>query len=212
MKKYAVIGLGRFGESVARHLAEAGEQVLAVDINEEKVREIATSVFCAVCADMRDPGDAAEIGLGGLDAVIVAMSGSLEASVTSVILAKEAGVPFVLAKAKDDIQSRILKKVGADRVMIPERESGERVARRLCSENLVDFIELSERIVLAETEIRPEWRGKSLAELGLRKRLGFNVIGIREGEEFTVNIDPSKPLPDGGTVLIVADAEHLSDF
>ena len=212
MQKYAVRGLGKFGQSVARELAQSGADVLAVDINEDKVREIATAVSCAVCADLRDPNAAAEIGLAGRDTVIVATSGSLEASVIAVILAREAGASLVLAKAKDDIQSRILEKVGADRVLVPERESGVRVARSLCSEGMVDLIELSDRVHLVEVEIQPEWQGKSLAALNLRKRLGFNVIGIRGEDGLEVNIDPAKPLPGRGTVLIIADAKRLSQI
>ena len=212
MQKYAVIGLGKFGQSVARELAQSGADVLAVDIKEDKVREIATAVSCAVCADLRDPNAAAAIGLAGRDTVIVATSGSLEASVIAVILAREAGASLVLAKAKDDIQSRILEKVGADRVLVPERESGVRVARSLCSEGMVDLIELSDRVHLAEVEIQPEWQGKSLAALNLRKRLGFNVIGIRGEDGLEVNIDPAKPLPERGTVLIIADAKRLSQI
>lgn len=212
MQKYAVIGLGIFGQSVARELAQSGADVLAVDINEDKVREIATAVSCAVCADLRDPNAAAAIGLAGRDTVIVATSGSLEASVIAVILAREAGASLVLAKAKDDIQSRILEKVGADRVLVPERESGVRVARSLCSEGMVDLIELSDRVHLVEVEIQPEWQGKSLAALNLRKRLGFNVIGIRGEDGLEVNIDPAKPLPGRGTVLIIADAKRLSQI
>ena len=128
----------------------------------------------------------------------------------AVILATEAGASLVIAKAKDDIQTRILKKVGADRVLVPERESGVRVARSLCSERMVDLIELSDRVHLAEVEIQPEWRGKSLAVLNLRKKLGFNVIGVRDEAGLTVNIDPAKPLPECGTVLIIADAKQLS--
>lgn len=212
MQKYAVIGLGKFGQSVARELAQLGADVLAVDINEDKVREIATAVSCAVCADLREPNAAAAIGLAGRDTVIVATSGSLEASVIAVILAREAGASLVLAKAKDDIQSRILEKVGADRVLVPERESGVRVARSLCSEGMVDLIELSDRVHLVEVEIQPEWQGKSLAALNLRKRLGFNVIGIRGEDGLEVNIDPAKPLPGRGTVLIIADAKRLSQI
>ena len=212
MQKYAVIGLGKFGQSVARELAQSGADVLAVDINEDKVREIATAVSCAVCADLRDPNAAAAIGLAGRDTVIVATSGSLEASVIAVILARDAGASLVLAKAKDDIQSRILEKVGADRVLVPERESGVRVARSLCSEGMVDLIELSDRVHLVEVEIQPEWQGKSLAALNLRKRLGFNVIGIRGEDGLEVNIDPAKPLPGRGTVLIIADAKRLSQI
>lgn len=212
MQKYAVIGLGKFGQSVARELSQLGADVLAVDIKEDKVREIATAVSCAVCADLREPNAAAAIGLAGRDTVIVATSGSLEASVIAVILAREAGASLVLAKAKDDIQSRILEKVGADRVLVPERESGVRVARSLCSEGMVDLIELSDRVHLVEVEIQPEWQGKSLAALNLRKRLGFNVIGIRGEDGLEVNIDPAKPLPGRGTVLIIADAKRLSQI
>ncbi|MBQ7794243.1 MAG: TrkA family potassium uptake protein [Clostridia bacterium] len=208
-KTYAVIGLGKFGTSVALELAEAGADVLAIDSNEEMVREIAPFVTCAMRADVRDAAAVAELGLSNVDVAIIATSGSLDASVTAVIFAKDAGVPFVIAKAHDEIQMRILKKVGADRVLIPEQESGVRVARSVLSENYVDFIELSKNLRLIEFTIKPEWVGKSLAELDLRKKHRLNIIGIRIDDELKINFDPTMQLPDNCSVLLIADRHDL---
>lgn len=209
-KSYAVLGLGKFGRSVAIELSNAGANVLAVDINEDLVQDIAPYVTYAMKADVCDPGAIAELGLSNMDVVVVATSGRLDSSVTATIFAKDAGVPFVIAKAQDDIQSRILKKVGADRVLIPEHESGIRVARSIFSENFIDFIELSERLRMVEVSIKPEWVGKSLAELHLRKKHNINVIGIRDNGELQINVDPEKPLPDGCSILLIADRRDIS--
>ncbi len=209
-KSFAVLGLGKFGKSVAIELSNAGAEVLAVDENEELVQEIAPFVECAMKGDVCDISVLSELGLSNMDAVVVATSGSLDASVTATIFAKEEGVPVIVAKAQNEIQSRILKKVGADRVLIPEHESGVRVARSLFSEYFIDFIELSDRLRLIEAALKPEWAGKTLAELNLRKKHNINVVGIRENGNLKVNVDPDRPLPPGCSLLLIADRRELA--
>lgn len=209
-KSYAILGLGKFGRSVASELAAAGADVLAVDINETLVREIAPYVTHAVKANLCDQNAIEALGLSNMDVVVVATSGRLDASVTATIFAKEAGVPFIIAKAQDDIQSRILKKVGADRVLIPEHESGVRIAHSIFSDNFIDFIELSDRVRLIETSVNPEWVGKSLAELNLRKKYHINIIAIRIDGRLYTDIDPQRPLPAGCSILLTADRNDIS--
>ncbi len=208
-KTYAVIGLGRFGWSVATELSQAGAEVIAVDTNEDRVREIAPLVTLSICGNICDSGVSEEIGLCDADVAVIATSGNLEASVTAVIFAKDAGVPFVIAKAHNKVQKRILEKVGADKVLIPEQESGVRIARSILSENYVDFIELSKTLRLVEFQIKPEWIGKSLADLDLRKKYRLNVVGIRIGDEVKTAIDPLLPLPDSCSMLIMAEKNDL---
>lgn len=209
-KSFAVLGLGKFGQSIALELSKAGAEVLAVDSNEDKVQEMASYITYAVTADICDTMAMNALGLSNMDAVIVAVTGSLDASVMGTIYAKEAGVPFVLAKAKDEIHSRILQKVGADKVIIPEHASAIRIARNIISGNFIDFIELSENIRMIEIAIRPEWSNRSLKDLNLRKKYNINVIAIRQDGEIVITPDPDMPLTSDITLLIIADKKALS--
>lgn len=209
-KSFAILGLGKFGQSIALELAKAGAEVLAIDIDEERVQETASYITYAVTADICDTMAMDSLGLSNMDAVIVAVTNSLDASVMGTIYAKEAGVPFVLAKAKDEIHSRILEKVGADRVVIPEKSTGIRIARNIISGNFIDFIELSTNIRMIELTIRSNWVNRSLKELDLRKKYNINVIAIRQNEEIVLTPDPDMPLTSDISLLIIADKKDLS--
>lgn len=211
-KSFAVLGLGKFGRSVAREMACAGADVLAVDIDEEHVHGIADVAACAMVVDVCDSEAMSELGLSNMDGVIIAITESLDASIMATILAKEAGVPMVIAKAKDEIHARILEKVGADRIVIPEKESGVRMARCLISGNFIDFIELSDRISMVEIQVKPEWVGKNLKELCLREKAGVNVIALRMGKELTVSIDPEQQLEQGSTLWITIDKRNIRNL
>ena len=149
------------------------------------------------------------LGLSNMDGVIVAITGNLNASVMATILCKEAGVPYIIAKVGDNIQATILKKVGADRVIIPEKESGIRVAQTILSTNLKEFIELSDKVNIIEVNIRPEWIGKSLKELNLRQKYNINVIGVRETNELKMNINPDKKFENNCTLIVVINKEDI---
>ena len=209
-KSIAVLGLGKFGSSVARECAQADVDVLAIDVDEDRVNAICDEVTCAVACDVCDTARMMTFGLSNMDAVVVAITGNLHASVMATILAKEAGVPMVLAKSGDAVHTKILQKLGADRVIIPESESGRRVAHSLLSGKFVDFIELSERIRLIEMLPRPEWVGKSLRELNLRKTQSINVVAVRRGDELIGNLDPEKPLPKDCTMIIMVDRKDIA--
>lgn len=208
-KSYAVIGLGKFGESIAIELAKAGADVLALDNDAEKVHEVASYVTRSMQVDVCDVETMNSLGLSNMDAVIVAITGNLNASVMATILCKEAGVPYIIAKVGDNIQATILKKVGADRVIIPEKESGIRVAQTILSTNLKEFIELSDKVNIIEVNIRPEWIGKSLKELSLRQKYNINVIGIRENNELKMNINPDKTFENNCTLIVVINKEDI---
>lgn len=208
-RSYAVIGLGEFGISVATELMKSDFEVLVVDNNEEKVQEIADSVTMAVQADVCDRKAMQGLGLSNMDGVIVCMSGSLEASIMAILFAKECNVPFVLAKSKNRIQTAIFEKIGADRVITPEHDAGIRAARSVIEGNFVDFFELSDRIKMIEIRMKPEWIGKSLASLDLRKKYRLNVVAIRQNGELTVNVDPSMPLDEKSTMLVTIDKKDL---
>lgn len=210
-QSFAVIGLGKFGSHVAMELAAAGASVLAVDINEERVADIAEYVTYAVRADVCDSKAIQSLGISNMDAVIVAITGSLDASIMATILAKEAGVKLVIAKAKEEMHAKILKKTGADRVIIPERESGIRVAHNILAGNFLEFIEISQRVRMVEVEIKPEWVGKTLRELKLRNKYQVNVIALKESMDSDVmmNIDPDMKLKEGMSLWLVVDKNNV---
>ena len=209
-KSFAVIGLGRFGESIATELANAGADVLAVDIDKDRVRALADIVTCAVTVDIRDTEAMESLGLSNMDAVIIAVTQSLDISILATIYAKECGVPYVVAKSKDEIHTRILKKIGADKIIIPERETGIRIARHLLTGNIINLVELSDTIRMIEIDIRPEWAGHTLRELDLRKKEKINVIALRSNGELDVSPDPDKVLTSDITMLITIDKKTLN--
>lgn len=210
-KSYAVIGLGRFGAAIAAELARAGAEVLAVDQDEERVHELSSLVTCAVKADVCDAEIMDSLGISNMDGVVVAITESLDASIMATIYAKEAGVGYVLAKARDAIHARILEKVGADKVIIPEKESGVRMARNMISGSFLDFIELSDRVRMIELPVKEEWIGKTLIELDLRKKKQINVVAVRDVDgEVYVNFEPDRPLQGGMSMFVTVDRNNIA--
>lgn len=208
-KSFAIFGLGKFGASVARELSQAGADVMAFDIDEEKVHEIASFVTRAMKVDVCDIETMESLGLSNMDGVIIAITGNLDASIMATIVCKELGVPYVLSKSGDQIHATILQKLGADKVIVPEKESGIRVARSLMAGNIREFIELSDRIRMIELSAKPEWIGKTLRELNLRQKHGINVIGIRKDNEILINFDPDTPIDNTYSFVVVLDKKDL---
>ncbi len=209
-KEFAVFGLGRFGWSVAMTLAQSGCEVLAVDDNEDKINEIANHVTYAVKAHIADMETLQSLGLSNFDGAVVAMGEDLEASVMTTILVKELGVPYVLAKAQTDLQARILKKVGADMIIFPEKETGIRIANNLIMGNFFDAVELSSTFSLMEMDPLKEWRGRSLKELNLRVKYQINVIGIKRNGELDIAPNADVPLTEGITMVVIGNNEILN--
>lgn len=209
-KTYAVFGLGRYGLAVAKELLASGVEVIAVDSDENKVNAAASEIPVCKCADITDPDVIRQLGIGGIDVVIIAMAGSLEACVMAVTLCKEAGVKTVIAKCGSEMHQKILKRVGADVVVFPENESGVRLAKNLLSSGFVDMITLSKDFSMVELEIRPEWVGKSLLELNLRKKYAINVVAIKKSDKLTVNINPEEKLSADSSLIVIANPAKLS--
>lgn len=209
-KTYAVFGLGRYGLAVAKELLASGVEVIAVDSDENKVNAAASEIPVCKCADITDPDVIRQLGIGGIDVVIIAMAGSLEACVMAVTLCKEAGVKTVIAKCGSEMHQKILKRVGADVVVFPENESGVRLAKNLLSSGFVDMITLSKDFSMVELEIRPEWVGKSLLELNLRKKYAINVVAIKKADKLTVNINPEEKLSADSSLIVIANPAKLS--
>lgn len=206
---YAILGLGRYGMAVAKELVENGADVLAVDHNEELVNDAISELPVCRCADITDPEVIKQLGISNIDVVIIAVSGSLETSVMATTLCKEAGVKNVIVKCSNEMHAKILSRIGADKVVLPERESGIRLAKNLLSSGFVDIIELTSNISLVEIDVKPEWVGKSLIDLNLRKKYSSNVIAIQQNNDVTTDINPAKPLEETMKMIVVADKTKL---
>ena len=206
---YAVLGLGRYGRAIAKELVESGAEVLAVDTDEEIVNEAITDIPFCKCADFTEPEVIKQLGISNMDVVIVATASNLEASVMATMLCKEAGVKTVIAKCADEMHQKILSRIGADRVVFPEKESGTRLANNLISSGFVDIIELSKDISMVELDVRPEWVSKTLVELNLRKKYSINVVAIKMNDEVNMDIDPHTVLTDAMKLIVVANVSKL---
>ena len=209
-KEFVVLGLGRFGKSVATTLAESGCEVLVVDVDENIINEIADKVTYAVKADATDSDTLKTLGISNFDGAIIGMGENLEASVMATILVKELGIPYVLTKAHSELHARILKKVGADMVVFPEKETGIRIANNLMSDNFFDAIELSSTFSLMDIEALDIWIGKSLRDLKLRTTLKINVIGIRKKENLNINPAADDAIEKGDVLVIIGNNETLN--
>lgn len=182
MKQIVVIGLGRFGTSVATELYKMGHEVLAVDSRMDVVEDIADQVTHAVCANATDEAELRALGIENFDVAVVSIGTDLQASILVTMLCKEMGVKFVLTKASTEMHAKVLTRVGADKIVFPEREMGERVAHNLVSTNLLEFIELSPDYSLVEIEVPHAWVAASMKELNLRVNYGINVMAIRHSD------------------------------
>lgn len=209
-QSYAVFGLGRYGIAVAKELVRHGAEVLAVDSDEELVNAAITEIPYCKCADITEPEVIKQLGIANIDVVIIAMASSLEASVMATMLCKEIGVKTVIAKCATDMDCKILSKVGADRVVFPESESGIRLAKNLLSSGFVDIMDLSNDVSMVELAVKPEWEGKNLIELNLRKKYSINVVAVIEDKNVRIDIDPEKPLLHSMRLIVIADRSKLA--
>ena len=189
MKSYIVIGLGRFGSQAAKRLCELGCEVLAIDHNSELVQPIANQVTQAVVADARDKEVLRALGAKDFQCAIVAIGDNLADSVLATMNLKELGVPYIVCKASDETHRQVLMKLGADRVVIPEQEHADRLAKNLSSPNVLDYIELSEEYGIIEIPAPKAWVGKSLKELNVRAKLDVNIIAVEKGRK--INVSPA---------------------
>lgn len=209
-KTYAVFGLGRYGFSVAKELNSSGAEVLAVDSREEIVNDAADFLPICKCADVTDPDVIKRLGVSNIDTVIIAMAGNLEASVMATTLCKEAKVETVIVKCANEMHCKILSRIGADIVVLPEIESGTRLAKNLLSSGFIDMIELSKDVSMVELDIKDEWENKTLLNLDLRKKYSINVVAIKENDSVDVNVDPTKPLNKNMKLIVIANTSKLN--
>ena len=209
-KTYAVFGLGRYGIAVARELVDNGMEVIAVDTKQKIVNDAAAYLPVCKCADISDSEVISRLGIGNIDRVIVCMANSLEASVMAITLCKEAGVKTVIAKCANEMQQKILLRVGADQVVFPENESGIRLAKNLLSSGFIDMISLSNEVSIVEIDVKNEWCGKNLIELNLRQKYGFNIVAIKKGKTVNTNVNPEQALDAESTLIVIANTSKLA--
>lgn len=209
MKQFAVIGLGRFGSSLARTLTRMGYEVLAVDSDEKKVEDMTDAVTHCVKADALDDTVLKSLGIRNFDIVIVAIGHDIQSSILLTVKLKEMGVKKVVAKANTDLHGKVLEKVGADIVVFPERDMGERVAKWLVSNNIIDQINLSPEYSLVELSATRLFIGKSLQELALRKKYGITVLAIRRQDDLIVSPQAGLVVQEGDILILVGRNSKL---
>ena len=210
MKSYIVIGLGRFGTEVARQLYAHGCEVLAVDSNEDLVNQVSSDVTHAVVADARDKGVLRALGAAEFECAVVAIGGNLGNSVLATMNLKELGVLKIVCKAHDETHRQVLMKLGADQVVIPEKENAARLARSLSSPNVLEYIELSEEYGIIEVPAPKRWQDKTLKELNVRAKLGVNIIAVERGSKIDVSPAADYRIMADDVLVVLGDADALS--
>lgn len=207
-KSIAVLGLGKYGMSLAQNMYDMGADVLIVDRNEDLLEDCADFSTAAICADLENEDEVAALGLKNMDIVVVAMGGNLAASILCVAVAKEQGVPKIVAKSATNRMSSILKKIGADKVIIPEEFSGQQSARILASDVFLDYFQVDNTLCMVEMKPLAKWVGKDLRELNIRKHYKVYVVAVKEGEHWEI-IDPDRVMKEEDELLIVSDKDAL---
>ncbi|MUG71066.1 MULTISPECIES: potassium channel family protein [Paenibacillus] len=211
--QYAVIGLGRFGSSLAKELIQLGYEVMGIDMDEEAVEEMSEELTHVVVADSTDEDVIRSLGIRNFDCVIVAIGDDIQASILTTILLKDIGVKMVVAKALSELHGKVLHKIGVDRVIFPERDMGIRVAHQLVSPNLLDYIELSKEYTIAELAVPKCLDGLSLKELDTRARYGCSVVAINK-KHGDVIIAPTATdtVDEKDVMVIIGTNEQIEHF
>lgn len=207
-KSIAVLGLGKYGASLAKNMYEMGADVLIVDQDQDKLKELNAFCTAAVCADITNEDEVISLGLKNMDIVAVAMAGNLAASIMAVAVAKEQGVPLIVAKSSSDRMTSILKKIGANKVIVPEEYGGEQSARILSSDTFLDYFKVDGNLCMIEINPLQKWIGKNMMELNVRKNYNANVIALKRGSSWKI-LDPAEALNADDLLLIVVERKDL---
>lgn len=209
MKQFVVIGLGRFGTSVAKTLAYKYYDVLAIDIDETKVQEISAEVTHAVNLDATNKEALNNLGVNNFDIAVVSIGSDLQANILTTLILKELGVTEVVAKAQDSLHGRILTKLGADRVVYPEHDMGTRIANHLVSAQILDYIELAPNYSVLEIKASPKMQEYSLLDLNLRNKFGVNVVAIKRGEKIDISPQAETKIKEDDTLIVIGANDNL---
>lgn len=209
-KTFAVIGLGRFGMSVASQLFNMGYEVLAVDKNMELVNAAADYATKAVCGDAKEERILRALGINNYDCVVVSIGNDITDSILITMMLKEIGIKKVVAKARNSQHKRALEKIGADSVVIPEQEAGIKTAIGLVSSNIMDIINLSDEYSIADITVKKRWVGKSIAELDIRKKHGVNIVAIKSGGKVNVSPTAAYVFDKDDVVVVIGASESIN--
>ncbi|MDD5018113.1 MAG: TrkA family potassium uptake protein [Eubacteriales bacterium] len=210
-KQYVVIGMGGFGQNIAKCLSDLGEDVLVIDIDEDRIAEISPYVTHAVQADATDEKVLNALGLRNFDVAVVTMGSNIQSSILITMLCKEMGIPFVLAKAQNDLHAKVLCKTGADKVVFPERDMGFRIAHNLVASDIIDYIELAGDLRIMEITTLETWVNKSLIELDFRKKYAVNIIAIiKDNGEMNTLPNGEDVIHKGDLLVVVGNKEAIS--
>ncbi|MDD3921084.1 MAG: TrkA family potassium uptake protein [Eubacteriales bacterium] len=208
-KSYLIIGMGRFGSSVALTLSTLGHEVFVVDRNEEHISDVADRVTSAMVADASEERVLRQLGVSNYDAVVVAVGDNILASVLISVQCKEMGASYLVSKAYDDLHAQLLKKMGVDNIVMPERESGARLAHSLTNRNIFDFIQLSGKYAMSQVRVPDTWIGKSLGELNVRARHGISIIAVQRGDSVSVSVGAAFVLQAEDVLILICSPEEL---
>lgn len=211
-KQYAVIGMGRFGSSVAQSLGKLGFEVLAVDKSEARIQAISESVTHALQADSTDEDALKAIGIRNFDVVVVAIGQDVQASIMTTLILKEMNIPLLVVKAQNEMQGKVLTKIGADKIIFPERDMGKRVAHHLISPNILDYIELSDDHSIVEIQATDGMEGQSLRQLDIRAKYRCNVMGIKRNGRMNIAPQADEKLKPGDVLVVVGENPDLVRF
>ncbi|QKS71583.1 TrkA family potassium uptake protein [Paenalkalicoccus suaedae] len=209
-KQFAVIGLGRFGGSICRELAEQGMEVLAMDLNEDKVNEFAQVATHAVMADSTDENTLKSLGIRNFDHVIVAIGDDIQSSILTTLMLVELGVPHITVKAQNDYHEKVLNKIGAHKVVHPERDMGIRIAHNVVSKNVLDYLELSDEYSIVELIVGRNIHKKTLIELDIRARYGCNIMAVKREEKIDVSPMADAELVEGDILIVIGADKDIN--
>lgn len=211
-RQFVVIGLGRFGGSVCKELMKQGNEVLAVDIDEQLVYEFSNIVTHSVVADTTDEATLRNLGIRNFEFAVVAIGDNLQASILTTLLLKELEIKNVWVKAKNDYHQKVLEKIGADRVIHPESDMGRRIAQQISDENVIDFIELSHEYSIVELIATAKLNGKTLVDLDIRARYGITIIAIKKGEDINISPDSDFEITKADLLIVIGLNNEIKRF
>lgn len=202
-REFAVIGLGRFGGSICRALAQQGAEVLAMDLDEDKVREYSEVAAHAVVADSTDENVLKSLGIRNFDHVIVAIGENIQASILTTLILNELGVQHITVKAQNDYHEKVISKIGADSIVHPERDMGKRIAHNIFSNSVLDYLELSDEHSIVELIASEKMDGQSLIDLDIRARYGCNIVAFKRGKDIMVSPQANEKIQQGDILIVI---------
>lgn len=206
---YAVFGLGKYGTAVAKELVANGADVIAVDADETIVNDLTSDLPICKCADVTDPEALLQIGIRSVEVAVIAMATNLESTVMCIMLCKEFGVQNIIAKCGNEMHRKILEKLGVNQIVFPEYDSGTRLAKNLLSSGFIDVIELAKNVSMVKIDVKPEWVGKSILELNLRRKYSLNIVAIYEKGTINTSVEPELILHKSMSLIVIANASKL---